>query len=85
MWKYKLDYKYHQSKGNYIIQVIISSFAELSKHFKDLNKNLVEAIKTNEDVIADRVSASSLKESEEKLTQSVEAFFEEVAKIKNKM
>ena len=83
LWKAKLEYKFHKSKGKYINVIVSSSFEELSDSFKDANIKLDEAIDFLERILSGKSgNILSLKDYETAITDSVEKFLEEAAKIK---
>ncbi len=84
LWSTKLEYKYQKSKGKYMVQIINSSFPELTQIYLDIDTKINEAISFTEDVINRNASKSDLINYETKLTESVEKLLEEAAKIRTR-
>lgn len=84
LFKTKLEYKYHKSKGKYIGEIISSSFKELSDSFNGLNSKLDKAIKFTEQILDGKANVSSLKDYETEISFSAEKLLEKTAVIKTK-
>lgn len=84
LWKTKLDYKKHKTKGKLIGEIVSSSFKELSSSFKDINKKLDKAIEFNQQIENGKANVEYLKDYETEIAGSVEKLFKEAAKIKTK-
>jgi len=92
LWKTKLDYKKHKTKGKYVVQIINSSFPELSQFYLDIDAKLDGAILFLEDINTGKigkeaivgVGGKSLRDVETGIAGAVEELFKEAAKIKAK-
>ncbi len=92
LWKTKLDYKKHRTKGKLIVQIINSLFPELSQYYLDIDAKLDGAILFIEDINNGKigeeaitgVGGMTLKYCETGIANSVETLFEEAAKIKTR-
>lgn len=85
LWKAKLEYKYHKSKGKYIDVIVSSSFKELSDPFKDANIKLDEAINFLERIFDGKGgNVLALKDYETGIVGSVEKILAEATKIKTR-
>lgn len=84
LWKTKLEYKKHKTKGKLIGEMVSSSFKELSGSFKDINKRLDKAIEFTKQIENGKANVESLKDYETEIAGSVEKMFKKAAKIKTR-
>jgi membrane protein implicated in regulation of membrane protease activity len=82
IWKTKLEYKKHRTKGKLIGQIILSSFKELLDYFDDIDISLDKAIIFSEQIEMGKGNIDSLKTYESAIEIAVEKFFEAAAKLK---
>jgi ABC-type transport system involved in cytochrome bd biosynthesis fused ATPase/permease subunit len=84
IWKTKLEYKKHRTKGKLIKQLILSSFKELSGYFDDIELSLDKTIMYTEQIESGKGNIDSLKFYESAIAAAVEKLFEEAATLKTK-